>query len=79
MKMEAGQEIGEKPYRTNISVRVKDFSTTWNFSFNDNEVKKIAEEKFSYLSKEELAARCTQVKKIEEYLKLEPATDEMSE
>jgi hypothetical protein len=41
---------------------------------------KVAEEKFSSLSKEKWAARCMKVKKIEEeYLKLKPVIDEMSE
>jgi hypothetical protein len=40
---------------------------------------KIAEEKFSSVSREKWAALCIHVKKIEEYLKVEPAIDEMSE
>jgi hypothetical protein len=57
---------------------VKDFIAARNVSFNVNDVMKTAEENFSSTSKEEWLARCMHVKKMEEeYLKLEPAIDEM--
>jgi hypothetical protein len=59
---------------------VKDFVAVGNVSFYVNNVMKRAEEKFSFVSVEKWAARCRQVKKIEEEcLKLEPATDRMSD
>jgi hypothetical protein len=59
---------------------VKDFIAARNVSLNVNNVMKIAEEKFSCVSKEEWGARCMHVKESEEEcLKVEPTTDEMSE
>jgi hypothetical protein len=59
---------------------VKGFIAARNVTCNVNDVIKIAEEKSSSVSKEEWTARCMYMKQIEEeYLKLEPATDEMSE
>jgi hypothetical protein len=60
---------------------VKDFIATRKVSFNVTDVTKIAEEKLSSVSKEEWTVRCMHVKKTEEeeYLKPEPATNEMSE
>jgi hypothetical protein len=51
---------------------------TLTLTFND--VVKIAEEKFSFVSKKEWAARCMYMKKTEEeYLKVGPAIDEISD
>jgi hypothetical protein len=58
---------------------VKDFIAPRNVSFNVNNVMKIAEEKFISVSKEEWAVRSMHVNKMEEYLKVEPEINEMSE
>jgi hypothetical protein len=45
-------------------------------SFKVNDVVKVAEEKSSSVSKEECAARCMNMKELEEeYLKVEPVID----